>query len=75
MSDSSEDRIYRDPSAAATPFRFDERVAQVFDDMIRRSVPGYGEVQALTAERILQLTANREPTPQTHPTQKIPPSH
>lgn len=28
-------------------FRFDERVAKVFPDMIRRSVPGYGEIISL----------------------------
>ncbi len=28
-------------------FRFDERVAAVFPDMIRRSVPGYGEIISL----------------------------
>lgn len=28
-------------------FRFDERVASVFSDMIRRSVPGYGEIISL----------------------------
>lgn len=53
MDDSSTDRLYRDPRAAATPFRFDARVAAVFDDMINRSVPGYGEVQALTAASLV----------------------
>ena len=53
MNDQSKDRIYRDPAAAATPFRFDETVARVFDDMIQRSVPGYAEVQASTALTVL----------------------
>ena len=35
------DRIYRDPSTPVTDFRFDARVADVFPDMISRSVPGY----------------------------------
>ena len=35
------DRIYADEHKLVTPFRFDESVAQVFDNMISRSVPGY----------------------------------
>ncbi|RMH60094.1 MAG: carboxy-S-adenosyl-L-methionine synthase CmoA [Zetaproteobacteria bacterium] len=38
---SSIDRIYRGHDVATEPFRFDEKVATVFNDMIRRSVPGY----------------------------------
>ncbi|GAA6139030.1 carboxy-S-adenosyl-L-methionine synthase CmoA [Arenicella sp. 4NH20-0111] len=40
MSD-SKDRIYANSRGAASPFRFDERVASVFSDMISRSVPSY----------------------------------
>lgn len=36
------DRIYATALDAVPAFVFDERVAAVFDDMIRRSVPGYG---------------------------------
>lgn len=39
---SEQDRIYADSQLAITDFVFDERVAAVFPDMIRRSVPGYG---------------------------------
>lgn len=35
------DRLFGDGRAAPGSFRFDARVARVFDDMIRRSVPGY----------------------------------
>ena len=35
------DRIYVEEYKLVTPFRFDEAVAQVFDNMISRSVPGY----------------------------------
>ncbi|MCL5049638.1 carboxy-S-adenosyl-L-methionine synthase CmoA [Aliidiomarina maris] len=35
------DRIYATPHAEVADFSFDERVAQVFPDMINRSVPGY----------------------------------
>lgn len=40
----SKDRIYTRPLEPIDDFRFDERVARVFPDMIRRSVPGYGTV-------------------------------
>lgn len=42
MSDS--DRIYAEPKDHLVDFSFDEQVAQVFPDMIRRSVPGYETV-------------------------------
>jgi tRNA (cmo5U34)-methyltransferase len=38
----SEDRIYADQKQGGEPFRFDETVARVFPDMLRRSIPGYG---------------------------------
>lgn len=37
----SRDRIYADDSQALEAFAFDEAVARVFPDMIKRSVPGY----------------------------------
>jgi tRNA (cmo5U34)-methyltransferase len=41
MNDRSRDRIYASPHDQITDFSFDDRVAAVFPDMIRRSVPGY----------------------------------
>ena len=41
------DRLFRAPGPVAD-FSFNERVAAVFADMIRRSVPGYETVAALT---------------------------
>jgi tRNA (cmo5U34)-methyltransferase len=38
------DRLYEDMPTNAGDFVFDQRVVQVFPDMIRRSVPGYGTV-------------------------------
>lgn len=35
------DRIFADDDAGGVPFRFDESVARVFPDMLRRSIPGY----------------------------------
>jgi len=38
------DKIYAEPRSPVAPFRFDERVAAVFPDMIARSVPGYAAI-------------------------------
>ncbi len=53
----SADQIYATAREHIVDFAFDETVAAVFPDMIRRSVPGYGDVVALTglvAERFAQ---------------------
>ncbi len=42
------DRIYRNPQGQLVDFAFDEAVAQVFPDMIRRSVPAYEALVPLT---------------------------
>jgi tRNA (cmo5U34)-methyltransferase len=52
-----EDRIYSEYRERVADFVFDESVASVFDDMIRRSVPGYATVIAMTkvfAEQYVQ---------------------
>ncbi len=41
---SKRDRLFCDASGHVGPFRFDARVAEVFEDMITRSVPGYRTV-------------------------------
>jgi len=46
---SNRDRLFQAPGEAQSDFVFDERVAQVFPDMINRSVPGYGLVVPLLA--------------------------
>ncbi|NNF40647.1 MAG: carboxy-S-adenosyl-L-methionine synthase CmoA [Woeseiaceae bacterium] len=48
----SEDTIYKSPRGSG-PFRFDDTVAQVFPDMLRRSIPGY----AASLEAIGSLAA------------------
>ena len=56
MSD-REDNLFQTPFSSVGGFRFDEKVAQVFPDMIRRSVPGYGHVigsSGLIAKRYAQ---------------------
>ena len=42
------DRIFRDPKHQLVDFAFDSSVAEVFPDMIRRSVPAYETVVPLT---------------------------
>ena len=56
----TEDTIYR-TATSSEPFRFDDRVARVFPDMLERSIPGY----AASIEAIGSLAA-RYVRPQTH---------
>lgn len=49
----AEDRIYADNETGNEPFRFNADVAQVFPDMLRRSIPGY----AASLEAIGSLAA------------------
>jgi len=44
----SKDDVYREPRSHIVDFAFDETVADVFPDMIRRSVPGYETVIPLS---------------------------
>lgn len=44
MPEKSRDALYAQPQAYIGDFIFDDNVANVFDDMIRRSVPGYGSI-------------------------------
>lgn len=41
------DTIYQNIRGEIKPFEFDEQVAEVFPDMIKRSVPGYGQTIAM----------------------------
>ncbi len=43
-----QDTLYAKPIPGLTAFRFDDAVAQVFPDMIKRSVPGYTTIIAMT---------------------------
>jgi tRNA (cmo5U34)-methyltransferase len=54
---SQKDAIYSNPLGSIANFSFDDRVVQVFPDMIQRSVPGYSTIIAMTgvlAERYAQ---------------------
>ena len=44
----SRDTLYTRPMAEPAAFTFDDEVARVFPDMIRRSVPGYASIIAMT---------------------------
>ncbi|WP_321492852.1 carboxy-S-adenosyl-L-methionine synthase CmoA [uncultured Desulfobacter sp.] len=53
----NKDRVFAEKLNTITPFRFNENVARVFDDMLVRSVPLYGEVlkqQARIARKFYQ---------------------
>ena len=49
----NEDKLYIDEKLRDEPFRFDDSVAQVFTDMLQRSIPGY----AASIEAIGSLAA------------------
>ena len=55
------DQVYAKPKAMIVDFAFDENVARVFPDMIRRSVPGYETTIALTG-----LLAEQYAQPDSH---------
>jgi tRNA (cmo5U34)-methyltransferase len=44
------DALFRAPRARVEDFEFGAQTAAVFDDMLDRSVPFYGEIQRMTAE-------------------------
>ena len=58
---SDQDQVYSRPIKSIPPFSFNEEVAIAFDDMARRSIPFYDEVQRLTvalAQRYAQPYTN-----------------
>lgn len=44
------DEVFKDEIEKASDFKFGASVAKVFDDMVNRSVPFYGEIQRMMAE-------------------------
>lgn len=46
--DPKPDNIYQQPQDSVADFAFDQAVARVFPDMIKRSVPGYAETVAMS---------------------------
>ena len=55
----NEDRLYATEKDGNEPFRFDESVARVFPDMLRRSIPGYAaSIEAIGSLAARYVTAN-----------------
>ncbi len=57
----AQDLIYSQPQQNVADFQFDQRVVEVFPDMIQRSVPGYGTIVdniGLLAARFAQNNSN-----------------
>ncbi|MGR8933488.1 MAG: carboxy-S-adenosyl-L-methionine synthase CmoA [Gammaproteobacteria bacterium] len=46
----NKDQVFKEEIQQATDFKFGSTVANVFDDMVNRSVPFYGEMQRMMAE-------------------------
>jgi tRNA (cmo5U34)-methyltransferase len=46
----SQDKVFREEIQKASDFKFGTTVANVFDDMVNRSVPYYGEMQRMISE-------------------------
>ncbi|HCN83705.1 MAG TPA: carboxy-S-adenosyl-L-methionine synthase CmoA [Sphingobacteriaceae bacterium] len=44
------DEVFKDEINKVSDFKFGSKVASVFDDMVRRSVPYYGEIQRMITE-------------------------
>lgn len=55
------DQLFAEPLATPSAFRFDKAVVAVFEDMIKRSVPGYGSIINMIGE-----LAGRYVSPNTH---------
>ncbi len=51
------DRVYLDKQVDITDFKFDHKVATVFDDMVVRSVPFYVEIQRMVRELTTDFAA------------------
>lgn len=50
LSTNNKDQVFADANASVNDFKFDQKVAKVFDDMVSRSVPYYTEMQRMTGE-------------------------
>jgi tRNA (cmo5U34)-methyltransferase len=46
----SSDKVFSEPLGDVADFKFDRKFATVFDDMVSRSVPFYGEMQRMITE-------------------------
>jgi len=46
------DKVFSEEKKAVDDFKFGENVVRVFDDMVSRSVPFYGEIQRMICEQV-----------------------
>lgn len=46
----NKDEVFKEEMSKPSDFKFSSKVATVFDDMVNRSVPFYGEIQRMIAE-------------------------
>jgi len=61
MNKTKSDKIFSSPLEEIVDFKFDDKVANVFEDMINRSVPGYGAIISMIgmfAEKYAQPNSN-----------------
>ena len=54
------DRIFSSSSSGSNDFQFTTEVAEVFDDMVTRSIPFYAEQQRMIQEIAKSLTMENE---------------
>jgi len=50
MENIEKDNVFKESISEASDFKFGTKVVKVFDDMVNRSVPHYGEIQRMVAE-------------------------
>lgn len=50
MESIEQDNVFKEEISEASDFKFGSKVVKVFDDMVNRSVPHYGEIQRMVAE-------------------------
>jgi tRNA (cmo5U34)-methyltransferase len=55
---SGHDKIFANPQKQVTDFDFGEKTTSVFDDMLNRSVPFYGEIQRMIGEISADFASN-----------------
>jgi tRNA (cmo5U34)-methyltransferase len=50
-----QDKVFASKQKVIKPFKFDHDVAEVFDDMVSRSVPFYEEIHRISADMVLRF--------------------
>ncbi len=60
MATETKDIMFREESTASRDFTFDKKVAQVFDDMVSRSVPFYGDLQRMLSDLAVQFLPDQD---------------